>query len=166
MRTRSNSPKYLEILRWLNQHKTNKPNNDISTISTILPNLYLTSRKGISVAMIKDYNIQAILSIGSKLKKDEISCLGDYLFLNIPDSSEKACMMKNILSETKIFIDTNIDKGPILVHCQMDISRSPTIIISYLISVGWNPKESIKHVKTCRECIYPNEGYLQLLFGS
>ncbi len=166
MRTRSNSPKYLEILRWLNRYKTNNTNDTKNDISIILPNLYLTSRKSISVAMIKDYNIHAILSIGSKLKKDEISCLCDYLFLNIPDSSEKAYMMKNILSETQTFIDTNIDKGPILVHCQRGISRSPTIIINYLISVGWNPEESIKHVKTCRECIYPNEGYLQLLFGN
>ena len=163
MRTRSNSPKYLAIARWLDQYKTHhSTENDISII---LPNLYLTSRKGVSLDNIKRCSIQAIISVGVKLKQNEISFLRDYLFLNIPDTSEKTYMMENILPEAQTFIDTNITKGPVLVHCQMGISRSPTIVINYLVSIGWKPEESIKHVKSCRDCIRPDEAYLQLLVG-
>ena len=163
MRTRSNPPKYLMVQKWLDQNKSEDKSKD--EISMILSNLYLTSRRCVSIATIKKYNICSIVSIGEKLKQDEISFLRDYLFLDILDSSEKAHLMKNALKYTRTFITSNIAKGPVLVHCHLGISRSPTIVIDYLVSIGQTPEEALKHVKFHRRCIYPNLGYLQILFG-
>ncbi|XP_050440852.1 dual specificity protein phosphatase 3-like isoform X2 [Adelges cooleyi] len=62
------------------------------------------------------------------------------------------------------FIDDALSqKGKVLVHCIMGISRSATITIAYLmIKKGMRAKEAIEKVKRARE-IRPNDGFLSQL---
>ena len=52
----------------------------------------------------------------------------------------------------------NNDK--LLIHRQMVISRSSTILIGYLMHFKkWSLVDSYQHVKQCRNCISPNNGF-------
>lgn len=56
-------------------------------------------------------------------------------------------------------------KGKILVHCQVGISRSATIVLAYLmLKQNMTLVEAIKKVKDERG-IYPNQGFLRQLIN-
>lgn len=51
--------------------------------------------------------------------------------------------------------------GRVLVHCAMGISRSPTVVIAWLMkSRGWSVQQAIGHVKHRRPQIKPNAGFI------
>jgi len=55
-------------------------------------------------------------------------------------------------------------KQAVLIHCQMGISRSATIVISYLmISAGMKLDTAIAHIRRLRPVINPNRGFLKQL---
>jgi len=55
-------------------------------------------------------------------------------------------------------------EGCVLVHCVAGMSRSPTIVISYLMSVyHMNLLEAWKLVKTKRPCVKPNTAFVKQL---
>ncbi|XP_025191429.1 dual specificity protein phosphatase 3 [Melanaphis sacchari] len=59
--------------------------------------------------------------------------------------------------------DALLQKGKVLVHCIMGISRSATITIAYLmIKKGLRAKEAVEKVKKARD-IRPNNGFLKQL---
>lgn len=67
------------------------------------------------------------------------------------------------------YVFTRIDKiiedgGAVLVNCYAGISRSTTLIVSYLMrKFAWTAKEAKEHVKTYRPCFDPNTGFLKQL---
>ncbi|KAG1883928.1 protein-tyrosine phosphatase-like protein [Suillus subluteus] len=51
--------------------------------------------------------------------------------------------------------------GNVLVHCQQGVSRSPAIVIAYLIhDLGMSYEQAHALVKRCRPCINPNPGFV------
>lgn len=51
--------------------------------------------------------------------------------------------------------------GNVLVHCQQGVSRSPAIVIAYLIhDLGISYEQAYALVKRCRPCINPNPGFV------
>eukprot|EP01102_Stenamoeba_stenopodia_P019071 TRINITY_DN7098_c0_g1_i2.p1 TRINITY_DN7098_c0_g1~~TRINITY_DN7098_c0_g1_i2.p1 ORF type:complete len:213 (+),score=65.02 TRINITY_DN7098_c0_g1_i2:41-640(+) len=63
------------------------------------------------------------------------------------------------------FIEDKFSKGQkILVHCQYGASRSPTIVICYLMKkYGWGFKKAYDFVLKRRCIIEPNEGFVKQL---
>lgn len=54
--------------------------------------------------------------------------------------------------------------GNVLVHCQQGVSRSPAIVIAYLIhNLGMSYDQAHALVKWCRPCINPNPGFVAAL---
>lgn len=51
-----------------------------------------------------------------------------------------------------------------LVHCEKGISRSPSVVIAYLVkSNGWSVVEAYKFVQDRRPIIEPNAGFMEIL---
>lgn len=54
--------------------------------------------------------------------------------------------------------------GNVLVHCQQGVSRSPAIVIAYLIhNLGMSYEQAYTLVKRRRPCINPNPGFVAAL---
>lgn len=62
-------------------------------------------------------------------------------------------------------IDKALSKGePVLVHCQMGISRSPTLVAAYLMKKkNMTAAEAIAFIEAKRDIINPNKGFVKQL---
>jgi len=51
-------------------------------------------------------------------------------------------------------------KGRVLVHCHMGVSRSPSIVVAYLMkSQNMCYERAVQHVRKYRSCVRPNSGF-------
>jgi protein-tyrosine phosphatase len=89
------------------------------------------------------------------------------LYLNCPlrDTVESADQMYKYLDVAADWIEAQRQQDQIiLVHCKGGISRSPTIVLGYMIKYKkMKLKDAIYHVKRHRSFIKPNEGYMKIL---
>jgi hypothetical protein len=53
--------------------------------------------------------------------------------------------------------------GNVLIHCFAGKSRSVTILLSYLLRLGWSLTDAYEHVKRCRPALGPNPGFMAQL---
>ena len=109
--------------------------------------------------LLKEKNITCILVCGSELEckfKDEFK----YLKIALNDYIEDSLITH--IDKCIEFINENKDKK-IFVHCNAGISRSPAIIIAYLIkALNYSFKDAYNLVKSKRN-IKPNEKFIQEL---
>ena len=110
--------------------------------------------------LLKNKNISCIIVCGSELEckfPNEFK----YLKINLNDYIEDSILP--YIDKCIKFIDENKDKK-IFVHCNAGVSRSPSIIIAYLIkSFNYSFKEAYDFVKNRRNIIKPNEKFLKEL---
>ncbi|CAD8160373.1 unnamed protein product [Paramecium octaurelia] len=105
----------------------------------------------------KQNQVKAAISICEFSKFEGIQ-LDNHLIINIEDSEDENIIQ--YFEQTNQFIQENLKKGNVLVHCMAGISRSATIVIAYLMwSQKRSYKDAYKHVDEMREIIYPNEGF-------
>ena len=110
--------------------------------------------------LLKEKNISCIIVCGSELEckfPDEFI----YLKINLNDYIEDSLLPH--IDKCIEFINENKDKK-IFVHCNAGVSRSPSIIISYLIkSLNYSFNEAYNYVKNKRNNIKPNEKFMKEL---
>ena len=62
------------------------------------------------------------------------------------------------------FIEENIAKTNVLVHCQAGVSRSATIVIAYMMrKYQYGMDDALKRVKGRRPYVDPNKGFMKQL---
>lgn len=123
--------------------------------------LYLGSQDCCDFAVLHQYNIKFVLSVGVEpfAKSPDVT----YKFVDILDLEESD--LEKYLHECLHFIDACVGyNANILVHCNAGVSRSASVVIAYLI---------IKHnllfddayalVKQARASIKPNKGFMKQL---
>lgn len=134
----------------------------------ILPNfLYLGSQDAVSELNVEQYQLTDILSVGIEAPSIQqnpdrpvnmhfISCL------DLPETK-----LENVVMAATAIIDAVRHRRPngiILVHCNAGVSRSSTVCIAYLMKSGMMTfSEAYDCVKSKRECIRPNDGFLKQL---
>lgn len=125
----------------------------------IIPSLYLSSSKIVSdLSELQKYNIKAIVNVTSDIpnyfEKDI-----EYLRVSIDDKLTEN--IEKYFDVTHKFIDEQISKGhSVLVHCQAGISRSATIIISYLMLRNKETySQVLEYIRSKRSKVEPNLGF-------
>jgi protein-tyrosine phosphatase len=138
---------------------------DIAKISSIFDNLlYLGSQSSTHHDILVKHNIQHVISIGCnplerniRIFKYEIEDNGDTK--NVDD------FFNAIMPEIHTIINESIHlKQPILVHCQAGISRSASVIISWLmVYKNMTYEDAYTYVKERRPVISPNITFVEYM---
>ena len=137
-------------------------------VSLILPSLYLGPCSAASNKSFLDTNaITHVLSIGSTPASRVEGITYHRLSLNDSASS----LLSKVTDEACKIIDGALaskgkggSKGKILVHCSAGISRSPSLVVAYLMkSRGMPLKAALGQVVRARPQVSPNPGFLSQL---
>ncbi|NWQ81569.1 STYL1 protein, partial [Columbina picui] len=109
----------------------------------------------------KDLKIKALVNIS-----EEPATLfaegGECLHISIPDAIEADLFSS--FSTISHFIDTQLDRGAVLVFSSLGISRSCTATIAYLIhSCQFTLKKAWKYVLRCKMNMRPHQGFVKQL---
>ena len=142
--------------------------------SVILENqLYLgRGEQATNSKIVSDLKLTHVINIGS----EHASPFTDRIqYLNIKLDDNPSSDLKIYFSKGYQFISDALSAGGrILVHCNLGVSRSSTIVIAHLMkSRQWTLKVAHNYVRDRRTCIRPNRGFLhqlsdweQSLFGT
>ncbi|KAN0043323.1 hypothetical protein ACTA71_010971 [Dictyostelium dimigraforme] len=128
----------------------------------VLPNLYIGSIGAATcTTSLKEHKITHILSISTnppKIKEFTTLCI------NIEDESQKD--ISSYFQQCHGFIENGRKLGGILVHCSAGVSRSASVVISYLMSVFFKPFwYCMQYLRNIRPCIQPNTGFINQLIN-
>ncbi|XP_075162342.1 MAP kinase-specific phosphatase [Haematobia irritans] len=126
--------------------------------------LYLGSQDSVTVDNISQYKLTHILSIGIPCPLVDVAENIKTLFLTCLDLPESS-LTDGILHEAFDFIESACStNGRILVHCNAGVSRSASVVIAYLMKYhNMDFETAYSHVKSLRECIQPNDGFMKQL---
>lgn len=137
------------VTKWIREKNIYKDDYDI----------YISDLQSVNRNNISKYKIKAIINL-SCMEYEPLTAE----HLNIPVYDHEMVDISKHFDEAYKFIDKNIKNGNVLIHCQAGISRSATIIISYLmkkyhLSYG----DIIKNIRCARPIINPNSGFTEQL---
>ena len=103
-------------------------------------------------------------------KDGEIEKKITYLKLPVDDTTMEADKMPDHFEKAAKFIDDALindnkeKKNRVFIHCMAGVSRSASVVISYLMkSRNYTLCDGYIHVKKCRSRIMPNQGFLKRL---
>jgi len=138
---------------------------DTATVTEILPYLYLGNECDAADAeLLQRHQITHVLNVTSNIP---FRC--EHLILTNKRLSASDSAIQDIrqyFSEALSFIDdAQKSGGKILVHCQAGVSRSPTIVIAYLMHQrGMTLMDAFHYVRARRSIVAPNLSFMgQLL---
>lgn len=129
--------------------------------------LYLGSKAGACMEeALQVRNIKFVLSVlhdGVSMK--EFAGVRYWRSPSICDSPDAAGTLEAILDEAHKEIDNELAKGhSVLVHCMMGVSRSATVVASYLMQKrGIKKDEALSLLRLSRRVARPNPGFIEVL---
>lgn len=128
----------------------------------IIPGLYLgdaeSSRDG---ALHRERGIKYIVNAAEECQ----NVFSGVTYLNIPLQDIPQARIDYYFVQCHQFIEKALTEGAsVLVHCRAGISRSATLVISYLMKAqGLSFKDAYLKVQSVRSCIEPNAGFCRQL---
>lgn len=124
----------------------------------ISEHLYLGSQDCCDLDVLDKYHIKHVLSLGIEAPVKSLNVT--YKFIKMLDLNQTD--LHKYLPDCVNFIDNSLScKENVLVHCNAGVSRSASVVISYLILRQKLSFESAYEiVKKARPCIRPNDGFM------
>ena len=115
---------------------------------------------------IQDMDITHILTTsGMAIPKSSKIQNIQYKFIFMMDMPSQDILGNNLLDIGIDFIDTALKSGgKVLVHCEVGISRSVSIVAGYLMKkFEWSPSKAILYIQKSRPIAYPNNSFIRQL---
>lgn len=139
---------------------------DAAVASEILPFLYIGNQRDASnKERLAELGITHIINVTAQLPL-HFESDGSIRYKRLPATDSGSQNLKQYFSEAIEFIDNARDSnGKVLVHCQAGVSRSPTIVLAYLMArTKKGLTETFNLVKDLRPIVAPNLNFMgQLL---
>jgi len=138
---------------------------DTAVASEILPCLFIGNQRDASnKERLVELGITHIINVTAQLP---LNFEGEgFSYKRLPATDSGSQNLKQYFAEAIEFIDSARDSnGRVLVHCQAGVSRSPTIVLAYLMARSQSSLiEAFNLVKELRPIIAPNLNFMgQLL---
>ena len=121
--------------------------------------------------IISNLGITHIVNIST----EHSSSLTNIKYMNVPISDEASADILSLIPSVILFlIEAFSHDGKALVHCNLGISRSSTLVLAYLMYTRhWTLEVAYKYVRERRPIVHPNNGFIsqlilleEMLFGS
>ena len=114
---------------------------------------------------LKSVDIKCIVSLSNTPINDEFKLSDTIQYYYFQAKDDQDFQISNLFDSIHKIMDDNILKGKnILIHCDMGVSRSGTIVVSYLMkTLKISCKEALKLTKKSRKAVRPNEGFMKQL---
>jgi len=130
----------------------------------VVPNLYIGSISAAKCThQLKTKRINHVLSISTNppsLDHKDFNCLA----IDIEDEEKKD--IASYFQQCHQFIENGRKLGGILIHCTAGVSRSATVVISYLMNIFFKPFwDCFQYLQKIRPCIQPNKGFISQLLN-
>jgi hypothetical protein len=132
--------------------------------SQILSWIFLgNARNANNIEDIIYFRITYILNCASEVYDKNLPKHIKYCHINLEDTSKTDIFP--FLEKALDFIESaRKNKKKILIHCKLGISRSPTILIAYLVKyMNFTTISALNFIKSKRKQIQPNPGFLDQL---
>jgi len=126
-------------------------------ISEITDSLYLTNYDtSKNYKLLSDLGVKQILVVGHDMLHDTEDFKTKYILI---DDCPSEKISKHFETAHEF-----IDQGVTVVHCYAGMSRSPSIVISYLMKkYKMTLEEALSHCKSRRPIVNPNIGFIKQL---
>ena len=134
--------------------------------SPILKWMFLgTFKNANNIEEIRILGIKYILNCASEIKIKNLPNDIKYCQLNLSDSP--FADITKYFEQAFTFIELARKKNQkILIHCKLGISRSPAILMGYLIKyMGYSTKLALDFLKSKRSQVHPNSGFISQLYS-
>lgn len=144
------------------------PQNQMSTHmnshpSKILDWLYIgTHQNALDKKELKSLKIKHILNCASECQSVQDK---DYNYKHLKLIDKPNYQIIDHFNSAIVFLEeAQASNSKVLVHCKMGLSRSVSIVISFLMkSYHYTPQQAYRYIKARRENIYPNIGFMEQL---
>lgn len=125
--------------------------------------LFIGSQDSVDSDTLNKFKITHILSVGIETPAFSASQEIQTIFIKCLDLPETD--LKDVLEKSFDFIDNSLESGGcVLVHCNQGVSRSSSVVIGFLMKrFKYDFNEAYGIVKSKRECIQPNSGFMKQL---
>lgn len=123
--------------------------------------LYLSSQDPAwDSSVLKSIGITHVLSVGIEIEQKFGDIIYKYVeLLDLPESR-----LSNIFEECFSFIDeVRRENGKVLVHCNAGYSRSPSVVIGYLMKTNKITLNDALNIVKEKRNVRPNEGFMKQL---
>jgi dual specificity phosphatase 12 len=142
------------------------PGPIVNTAQEIVPGLWLGGQGAArDLFWLLHQDIQHILDIGSENDRHHHGVVAPSNYTRIDLQDVPTAPIAAHFDHTYHTIDAALKKKePILVHCMMGISRSPSIVANYLMRrFGYDADAALAFLKAKRRFVNPNPGFVQAL---
>ncbi|XP_052813531.1 dual specificity protein phosphatase 19-like [Mya arenaria] len=131
-------------------------------VGEIRSNLLIGSQDvAADIDILKSIKVTHVLNLASAVPNFFPETI-TYLKLEVLDLIDEPVL--NLFDNVFKFIDEGRDKGCVLIHCNAGVSRASTFVIAYLMRTeNMTLYQAFKYVKSKREKIQPNAGFLEQL---
>jgi protein-tyrosine phosphatase len=140
---------------------------DYKDFHWITPNIALGNIKaGTQFDRLKMNDIKAVVVALPSLPRSKMDyVMNDISFLHISSNDHPSQDLSMYFPMVFDFISSFVESGKnVLVHCHAGVSRSTTLLTSYLMAKRkQNHSEVLRHIRSRRSYINPNSGFLQQL---
>lgn len=130
-------------------------------MNEIIPDLYIGNLYAANCQELHKYNVKAVLNCAEEVIDTSCTSIKN---LHLPIKDIDTEKIQDYFPLTCKWIEANLKKGKVLVHCAAGKSRSVTIVAAYLMwKYSLNEKEAMKMIYSKRKEANPNAGFtLQL----
>ncbi|KAB7504220.1 Dual specificity protein phosphatase 14 [Armadillidium nasatum] len=131
-------------------------------ISEVTPWLLLSGARVVRPSRLKECGVTTVINVTTELPQIYIDGI-QVLTIRINDSQSEN--IKHIFHEiSDKLLKLKLKRETVLVHCVAGVSRSPTIILSYLVKhEGFSLQEAFFRLKKIRPIVRPNTNFFRQL---